>query len=139
MRRSALEALTLLTRCFSPSLIDAAVKDARKNESKAVITRIIQQVVKALNSLNFARAIAELLAVISSLVTGLRYRSGSASSPTTAEILMLPTILEVAELRAQKTFEYKEAADTVLQTSMHILGPHVILRELPLNLEPADR
>ncbi|KAI0088037.1 NUC173-domain-containing protein [Irpex rosettiformis] len=139
VRKSASESLALLTRCFSPSLIEAAVKGGSDSDPKAVIKRIVLQADKALDSLTFARALPELLAVISSLITGLRYRSGSASSPAAAEYLMLPIIHKIAELRVQKTFEYKEAADAVLLTAMHILGPHVILRELPLNLEPADR
>lgn len=136
IRKSAAESLDLLTKCFSPALVASAVKGAQGTEPKPVIGRIVLQAGKALDSLSFARAIPELLVVISSLITGLRYRSGSTIA---AESLMLPIIHKIADLRVQKTFEYKEAADAVIHTAMHILGPDIILRELPLNLEPIDR
>ncbi|KAI0696713.1 ribosomal RNA-processing protein 12 [Cytidiella melzeri] len=139
VRKSASGSLGLLTKCFTPSLVEAATREAGISEPKAPLARIVSQSGKALDSLPFARAIPELLALISSLISGLRYSSGPTSTSTAAETLMLPVINKVAELRVQKTFEYKEAADTVLYTAMHILGPHVLLRELPLNLEPADR
>ena len=101
--------------------------------------KIISNVDKALGSLAFAAAMPEVLAVLSSLISGLRYRGGSRSSPTAAETQLLPLIMKVAELRVQKTFEYKEAADNTLGTAMKILGPEVVLRALPLNLETVDR
>ncbi|KAI0341904.1 ribosomal RNA-processing protein 12 [Trametopsis cervina] len=139
VRKSASDSLALLTKCFSSSLISAAVKDRQSSDPKATLARIISQISKALDSLAFARAIPELLTVVSSLIFGLRSRPDTESSTTAAELLMLPITLKIADLRVQKTFEYKEAADAVLHTAMHILGPHVLLRELPLNLEPADR
>ena len=39
----------------------------------------------------------------------------------------------------QKGFEYKENADATLSVAMSVLGPAVLLRELPLNLDVADR
>lgn len=139
VRKTASHSLGLVTKCFTPSMIGEAINHAANSDSKATIARIVSQAARALDSLSFARAIPELLSVISSLISSLRYRPGSVSSLTAAESLMLPVISKVAELRVQKTFEYKEAADAVIHTAMHILGPHVLLRELPLNLEPSDR
>ncbi|KAG5221477.1 armadillo-type protein [Salix suchowensis] len=48
----------------------------------------------------------------------------SSTSPTAAEILLLPIVAKVGELRTQRGFEYKEAADSTLSTAMRVLGPH---------------
>jgi hypothetical protein len=45
--------------------------------------------------------------------------------PTAAELLILPLIVRIGNLRISKGFEYKEAADTTLSTDMHIIGPEV--------------
>ena len=137
VRTSAVEALESVVKCFTPSMITAAVQERAR--TKAVINRIIAQVDKALGSLTFASAVPEVLAVLSALIAGLRYRGASRSSPTAAEVLLMPLIAKIAELRIQKTFEYKEAADAVCSTAIRVIGPEVVLRELPLNLEPADR
>ena len=60
-------------------------------------------------------------------------------APTAAQTLMMPMIKHIGDLRTQKNFEYKEAADSTLSTAMRVLGPHVLLETLPLNLEPEDR
>ncbi len=39
----------------------------------------------------------------------------------------------------KKGFEYKEAVDGTLKTAITVLGPEVIFKVLPLNLEPEDR
>ena len=89
-------------------------------------------------ALAYARAVPDVLAVLSSLISGLRYREKE-GAPTAAEVLLMPTVVRVAELRVQKSFEWKEAADRALSTAVQVLGPEVVLRELPLNIEPADR
>ncbi|THH02095.1 hypothetical protein EW026_g741 [Hermanssonia centrifuga] len=137
IRKAAVQTLDSLVKCFTLSWVSAAIRDDDK--SKSALNKIITQLEKALSSLAFARSIPDLLAVMSSLISGLWYRSGSPSSPTAAELLLTPVIKKVAELRVDRTFEYKEAADATLSTAMRILGPEVMLHELPLNLEPADR
>ena len=141
IRKASAQALDQLIKCFSPSFISAAVKERKKDEKKAPLSKIIAQVGKALGALTYARALAEVMTVISSLIAGLRSRGPTAAStgPTAAELLLMPIIMKVAELRVQKSFEFKEAADRTLSTAMQVLGPEVMLRELPLNLEPADR
>ena len=138
-RKAAAEALSSLGQCFTPSLIVAAVKDRKSSEPKNPINKMIAQTTKALDSITYASAIPEILSIVSSLIENLRYRNGSRKNSTAAEQLMLPVITKVAELRIQKTFEHKEAADATLGTAMRILGPEVLLRTLPLNLETVDR
>ena len=138
-RKAGSQALKQVVQCFTPSLIQAALSESGSQEKKSVIGRIISQTTKAFDVLSFARSIPELLSVVSSLVENLRYRSGQRTSTTAAEQLLLPLITKVGDLRVQKTFEYKEAADATLGTAMRVLGPKVLLKALPLNLEPADR
>lgn len=134
-RQAAVECLELLSHSFSPNFVHEATKDP---SSKCTLNQIIAQTAKALDTLAFARSMPELMAVISILITSLRHRDSS-TSPTAAEILLLPIVAKVGELRTQRGFEYKEAADSTLSTAMRVLGPHVILQILPLNLEPDDR
>ncbi|KAG6845310.1 hypothetical protein H0H87_011160 [Tephrocybe sp. NHM501043] len=135
-RKAAAQSLDMLCRSFTPALISSALQD---NASNSTLRKIIAQASKALDSLAYARAMPELLSVISSMITNLRYRPGSRASPTVAESLLLHIIEHVGKLRAQKGFEYKEAADVTLATAMRVLGPQVLLQVLPLNLEPSDR
>ncbi|OCH84676.1 NUC173-domain-containing protein [Obba rivulosa] len=138
-RRAAAQALDSVAQCFTPSLITAAIKEKDAAEPKSAVGKIIFQAMKAIDSIAFARSISEVLAVISSLIANLRYRSGPRGSPTAAELLLSPLIVKVGELRVQKNFEHKEAADATLSTAVRVLGPEVLLKLLPLNLEAADR
>lgn len=134
-RKAAAESLDLLCTCFSPSMVKAVIQD----QDDSTLGKIIAQCQKSLNSLAFARSIPEHLSAISSIISHLRYRDGSRASPTAAEILMVPVIQKVGNLRTKKNFEYKEAADGMLGVAMRVLGPEVFLKMLPLNLEPSDR
>lgn len=134
-RQAAVECLELLSHSFSPSFVHEATKNS---SSKCALNQIIFQTAKALDTLAFARSMPELMAIISILITSLRHRDSS-TSPTAAELLLLPMITKVGELRTQRGFEHKEAADGTLSSAMRVLGPHVILQILPLNLEPDDR
>ncbi|RDB25177.1 Ribosomal RNA-processing protein 12 [Hypsizygus marmoreus] len=135
-RKAAAQSLGVLCRCFTPALISSALQD---RGSKSTLGKIIAQATEALNSLSYARAMPELLSILSSLITSLRYSPGPPATPTAAESLLLPLIKHVGDLRIQKGFEYKEDADATLATAMSVLGPEVLLRVLPLNLEPSDR
>jgi ribosomal RNA-processing protein 12 len=134
-RKAAAQSLSSISSCFSPVLISASIADT---EGSSTIRKIISQVSKALNSLSYAHSISEILSIISSLITHLRYRT-SKSSPTAAELLLMPLLVNIADLRILKSFEYKEAADATLSIAMRILGPAVMLEALPLNLEPSSR
>ncbi|KAI0821663.1 NUC173-domain-containing protein [Trametes gibbosa] len=138
-RKSTAHALAMLGQCFTPATIKAAVKEKDSTEPKAPIRRIVHQTMATLDSLTYAQAIPEVLSVVSSLIENLRFRNGARRNSTAAEQLLLPLITKIASLRVQKTFEHKEAADATIGTAMRILGPEVVLRALPLNLETADR
>lgn len=134
-RKSAAHSLSKLSQCFPTSLILTAVADP---QGSSKITKIISQVTLALENIAYARSIPEILVVISNLFTGLKYRS-SRGSPSAAETLMLPLISQVGDLRTRRDFEFKEDADATLRVAMQVLGPEVLLRVLPLNLEPEKR
>jgi ribosomal RNA-processing protein 12 len=134
-RKTAAESLDLISKCLTPSMIKSATKD----RDNSILGKMILQCRTALDSLAFARSIAEVLSVISSMIGRLRYHEGSRSSPTAAEVLMAPIIQKIGDLRTQKDFEYKESADSTLGVAMRVLGPEALLKILPPNLEPADR
>ena len=135
-RREAADTLASLTRCISVSSIDRAVES---DDTKSFPKQIISQIMKSLDSIAFARAIPELLFVISSLISSLRYRPQGKSFPTAAELIALPLVQKIGDMRLAKGFEYKEAVDDTLRAAFATMGPEVILRVLPLNLEPEDR
>lgn len=141
IRNASAESLGLLAKCFTPALITPAIRESNKSdggEPKTQLNKIISQTDKALESLAFARSMPQLLSVISSLLLNLRYRDSPAAS-TAAEILLLPIVKKIGDLRLQKDFEHKESVDATLGSAMSVMGPQVLLRVLPLNLEPADR
>lgn len=141
IRKAAADSLGLLSQCFTPALIKSAIVEAQAGqaEPKSVLGHIISQATKALDSLALARWIPELLSVISYLITNLLYDDGYRKSAPAAKVLLLPFIQNIGDLRTQKGFEHKEAADATLATAIRVLGPEVVLQVLPLNLEPADR
>ncbi|TFK44425.1 armadillo-type protein [Crucibulum laeve] len=136
VRKATARSLDVISRCFSLALVANATADS---EGTSTIRKIIAQVSNALDSLAYARSIPELLSIISSLITSLRFRNGSRTSPTATETLLLPLIQHVGELRTSKGFEYKEAVDVTLAAAMRVVGPEVLLKILPLNLEPESR
>jgi len=138
-RKSAAEALDLISACFNSPLIEKALSDAHNGTDNSIVMKIITQAQKALDSLTFARSIPELLSVISSLARALRHRGGVVTNPTAVEVLMPGIVTKIGTLRTQKNFEYKEDADRTLGAVMGVIGPGALLKILPLNLEPSDR
>lgn len=134
-REAASESLEKLCTCIEQPLVSPAIAD---RQEQSTLCKIIAHLSKALESLAFARAIPELLSVISALINGLGRRQEE-SGPTAAELLLLPLIQRIGELRTQAGFEYKESADATLAVAMQVLGPEVLLRVLPLNLEAPER
>ncbi|KAI5890624.1 rRNA processing protein RRP12 [Schizophyllum commune H4-8] len=134
VRRSAAQALDDLAACFSPEFIEPALSGS----PDVALRKIVTQAEKALDSIAYAKAIPEVLSIASSLLVNLQYRPAP-GAPTAAQTLVMPMIKHIGDLRTQKNFEYKEAADSTLSTAMRVLGPHVLLETLPLNLEPEDR
>ena len=138
-RKSAAEALDLVSACFTSPLIEKALSDARQGTDNSIVVKIVAQTQKALDSLTFAGSIPELLSVISSLARALRDRGDMAINPTAAEVLMPGIVKKIGTLRTQKNFEYKEDADRSLGVLIGVIGPEALLKILPLNLEPSDR
>ncbi|KAG2153747.1 armadillo-type protein [Suillus bovinus] len=136
-RKAVAESLALLTRCITSSIVKNSISDGEAGKSP--LRSIISQMTKALDSLSFASAMQELLSVISALVSNLGVRVDPAKSTTATEALLMPLVSKIADLRIQKGFEHKEAADDVLSTAMRVVGPAVLLEAIPLNLEPSDR
>ncbi len=133
IRKEASHTLGVLSRCFSLSMIQAAVSDSEK----AVVAKAISQISKALDSLTYNRAVPDLLALTSSLIENLYSAEGS--TPVLVQELCDLLIRQVGQLRTQKGFEYRESADSTLATVIRVLGPQALLSILPLNLEPKDR
>ncbi|KAF7315455.1 rRNA processing protein [Mycena indigotica] len=133
-RTAAAESLRRVAGCITPSMIDSALAET---DHRSTLGKIITQVTKELNSLVYANAIPQILTVIAELILALRYKPDGRT--TGAESLLLPLIKHIGDLRIQKGFEFKEDADVTLSAAMRVLGPHVLLGVLPLNLEPIDR
>ncbi|KZV69917.1 NUC173-domain-containing protein [Peniophora sp. CONT] len=133
VRRAAASALSVLTQCITPDLVAPSLTES--DEPKSALGKIIQTISKSLDALSFARAMPELLSVLSALITSLRVY------PAAAEKLLLPIVVRVGALRVQNGFEHKESADAVLGAAMSAMGPHILLQSdaLPLNIEPSDR
>jgi ribosomal RNA-processing protein 12 len=138
VRKAACQSLELLAQCLTPETIRLAMQERGQSEPKSTLGRIVGDVEKAFQSLAFARSMSELLLAISALISNLRYREVPAG-PTAAEVLLLPLVQRIGNMRTEKNFEHKGAADRVLSQAMGTLGPAVLLDALPLNLEPADR
>jgi ribosomal RNA-processing protein 12 len=134
-RNAAAQSLDTLTKCITPDLIEAAIKERISDTPKSTLSKMIALSTKALDSLAYANSIPHVLEVISSLIKALRFKS-SRSAPTATETLLLPIIQKIGELKISKGFEHKSAADAALATAMRVVGPKVLLRVLPLNLEP---
>jgi ribosomal RNA-processing protein 12 len=138
IRKASCQSLTLLAQCFTPATIIPAMQEHGQSEPKSTLGRIVLQAEKAFESLAFARSMSELLLVISALISNLRYRKTQAG-PTAAEVLLLPLVQRIGNMRTERNFEHKEAADRVLHQAMGTIGPAALLGALPLNLEPPDR
>ncbi|KAJ8514385.1 hypothetical protein ONZ45_g8057 [Pleurotus djamor] len=134
IRQAAVGCLSQLSPCFTSNL----VQEALEKPSHSAPQQIITLTTKSLDTLAYARAMPEVMSSISILITSLGIKASSEQMKLT-EPLLLPLIRKVGELRTQKGFEFKEDADQALSTAMRVIGPHVVLRELPLNLEPEDR
>jgi ribosomal RNA-processing protein 12 len=138
VRKASCQSLELLAQCLTPDTIRPAMQERGQSEPKSTLGRIVADAEKALQSLAFARSMSELLLAISTLISNLRYRE-MAAGPTAAEVLLLPLVQRIGNMRTEKNFEHKGAADRVLSQAMGTMGPAVLLDALPLNLEPADR
>jgi ribosomal RNA-processing protein 12 len=132
VRSTTAASLGLLIKCMPPPLVEVAIHESSTSEEpKTLVNRIIRQLTEALDAISYARAIPQVFEVISLLITHLRKNA--------SEKLLESTIHKIALLRVNKSFEHKESADATLSIAMKVLGPQILLRFMPLNLEPADR
>lgn len=138
IRKACCQSLALLAQCLTPETIRPAMQEHGQSEPRSALGKIVFQAEKAFESLAFARSMSELLLAISALTSNLRYREMPAG-PTAAEVLLLPLVQKIGNIRTEKNFEHKEAADRVLSQAMGAMGPAALLNVLPLNLEPVDR
>ena len=138
VRKASCQSLALLAQCFTPEFITPAIREHGQREPKTTLGKIVLQAEKAFESLAFARFMSELLYVVTVLVSNLRYRE-EPTARTAAEILLLPLVQKIGNIRTDKNFEHKEAADKVLSQAMATIGPEALLNALPLNLEPVNR
>ncbi len=129
VRKEAAQTLSVLASCFDEDMVRRGVSD-----EYSTVGKIIAQSTQALDSLAYARCIPEILSIISALIINAANVDAAAT-----EKLFSSVIQHIGQLRIEKTFEYKEAADATLAVSMQTLGPEILLRLLPLNLEPSDR
>jgi len=128
VRQATARSLDLLLDCNSQS-----------NNSLSNFGGFSSQISKALSSVNFTRAIPELLQVVSSLI--ITSQKSKEKNPMTDSVdqSMLALVEQVGSLRTANGFEYKEAADGTLSSAMRTFGPEILLKILPLNLELSDR
>ncbi|KAK7472658.1 pre-rRNA processing protein [Stygiomarasmius scandens] len=128
VRQATARSLDLLLDCNSQS-----------NNSLSNFGGFSSQISKALSSVNFTRAIPELLQVVSSLI--ITSQKSKEKNPMTDSVdqSILALVEQVGSLRTANGFEYKEAADGTLSSAMRTFGPEILLKILPLNLEPSDR
>ncbi|KAK7035453.1 pre-rRNA processing protein [Paramarasmius palmivorus] len=128
VRQAAAQSINSLCRC--------SVSLDEKADGKLSVDAIVAQISKAFTSVAFTKAIPELLSISSSLIADLQQGGPVSQNRITA---VQPLIVHIGGLRIEKNFEHKEAADTVLSTVVRILGPEILLKMLPLNLEPENR
>ncbi|KAG7098810.1 hypothetical protein E1B28_000715 [Marasmius oreades] len=128
VREAAMQSISTL--CQSVLSMDEGT------DGKLTLEGMVAQISKALTSVAYTKAIPHLLSITSSLTLSLP--QGKPIKPSHIATIQ-PLIKQIGELRIEKHFEHKEAADTALSTAMRILGPQLILETLPLNLEPEKR
>ncbi len=138
VRKASCQTLELLAQCLATETIRPTMQERGQSGTESTLRRIAREAEKAFESLSFARSMSELLLVIPALISNLRHREMPAG-PTAAEVLLLPLVQRIGNMRTEKNFEHKGAADRVLSQAMGTMGPSVLLNALPLNLEPADR
>ncbi|PWZ01178.1 NUC173-domain-containing protein [Testicularia cyperi] len=135
--------IALLRYCVPDSAIDDALKASFSGDRKKVATgspllEMIQSIEDAIGprSLQYMHARAEILSLLASLITRLRYRYVPNTNPPhpAAASLTLHLVKTVAELRQQPNFEHREYADTVVAAAVEVCGPRLLLETLPLNL-----
>lgn len=138
VRVAGRDCLSALVRYCIP---DAAIDEALDTQDGALL-ELVESLRDGLDksALRYSHARPELLSVVSTLVSRLRYRPNTdvtGSTPRSepaACLLALPLVQIVAELRAQPKFEHREHADSVIGAAVEVCGPAAVLQILPLGL-----
>lgn len=140
-RRKAAEGLGsqgLIRYCVSNEMIDQAVEyknqggdlDSKRQKMKPpMLSKVLGQIEKAIVSQPLM--LAYLLPLLASLVSKMRARKGEA-----AKVLLLDTIVGIADLRVQPGFQEREKVDEVVGTAFEVIGVEAVLNALPLNVAP---
>lgn len=123
-------------------LAAAADRGKGKKAGSATASAVTQMIVGLLEALSTIRhapaAVPAFLSVLGSLVSRLRLPVPSTSKARprpAASVLLEDHIKLVGDLRGEPTFEYREAADSVLGIAAQVCGPEWLLEILPLGLE----
>ncbi|GJJ06213.1 hypothetical protein Clacol_000403 [Clathrus columnatus] len=131
IQKCSAQALSIfLSKVITNDMITAASLEKDQKKLTSAVGQIITHVRTSLHSLQFTRAIPQILTILAALVKTLRYRPVNKSitiPPTAAEIMVLDLIQYSGQLRIKKGFEHKEAVDQVLRTAIGVVGPEVIL------------
>ncbi|KAJ2517545.1 pre-rRNA processing protein [Coemansia sp. RSA 1939] len=93
----------------------------------------INQIVKSLTS-GLSYRYRESWALVFLLIAALFQRLGSYAHPSMDALLV-----EIASMRMEPEFQFKNEADAVLGAAIRAIGPQVFLEVLPLNLNTAGR
>ena len=115
--------LALVRYCIPDTAISAALA------GKGPLLRLIGQLRDALgkHALRYVHARTEILQVIAALLQRLRHTPG-------APELILDIVAHVAQLRTQRDFDARPAADGVIGAAIGACGPRAVLEHLPLGL-----
>jgi ribosomal RNA-processing protein 12 len=121
-------------------------QDQKVSATSPILAQIIANLQTSLHALRALPFLPSTLTILSSLISRLRIRPSSVSTPTkaseydprmatAAQWLILDLVRDVGGLRIQKGFENKEKADEVLGMAIEVVGPEGVLEALPLNVE----
>ena len=136
--------IALLRYCVPDAAVNDAIKASFSNKkaSTTPLLDMIQSLEDALgkDSLQYMHSRAEVLSVLASLITRLRYLYVPKTQPPhpAAASLTMHLVQTVAELRQQDNFEHREYADTVIGAAVEVCGPRLLLEAIPLNLFGED-
>ena len=142
VRTAGRDALVALVRyCVPNSAVSDAVKAKQASSNDSAFILMIASVHEALgqHSLQFMHSRPEVLAVLTAIIGRLRHTyvnegQNASKRQSTAGLLTFELVKEVAHLRSQPGFEYREAADAVIGSAVEVAGPRMVLDALPLNL-----
>ncbi|SAM83919.1 related to RRP12-Protein required for normal pre-rRNA Processing [Ustilago bromivora] len=132
--------IALLRYCMPDAAVIDSIKSSfsKKKAGSNPLLDMIQSIEDAIgkDSLQYMHSRAEILSVLASLITRLRYHYVPNTQPPhpAAASLTMHIVQSIAELRQEPTFEHREYADTVIAAAVEVCGPRLLLEAIPLNL-----